>query len=153
MEFTQGHVTYGVVHVEAVNGLTAQDLSGMSHGIQGLVGDDKAIVRVSLVLRADSSGGSFDPGTLRLIALGSSDTSSPVGGSLAPGRLRPNSTIEGAIAFVVPRTGAALSLVLPSDARSIPLLTIDKAPAGAGNPGHDHQADPPAATSTTTTPR
>ncbi|MGA8979088.1 MAG: hypothetical protein WB473_08225 [Pedococcus sp.] len=149
-EFTLGHVTYGVTHAEAVNGLSARDLSGMSHGIQGLVADDKAIIRVSLVLHADSSGGSFDPGTLRLLAGGSNGQVAPVGGSLAPGHLRPNSTIEGAVAFVVPRSGAALSLAAPSHGHDIPLLTVDRAPTGAGASGHDHHADPPATTGTAT---
>ena len=149
-EFTLGHITYDVAHAEAVNGLTPQDLSGMGHGIQGLVADDQAIVRVSLVLHADSSGGSFDPGTLRLVAAGSNGQVAPVGGSLAPGHLGPNSTIEGAVAFVVPRSGAEFSLAPPSHTRAIPLLTVDRAPAGAGAAGHDHHTDPPATTGTAT---
>ncbi len=139
-EFTLGHITYDVAHAEAVNGLTPQDLSGMGHGIQGLVADDQAIVRVSLVLHADSSGGSFDPGTLRLVAAGSNGQVAPVGGSLAPGHLGPNSTIEGAVAFVVPRSGADSAWPRP------PTLAPSRCSRSTGHPPG------PAPRGTTTTP-
>ena len=130
--FTVDVVSYRVARAEAVSGLSDQDLSGMAHGIQGLVSDDKAIIRVSLVLSTGSASGSYDPGALRLSSAGEPALIAPVGGSLPPGQLRANAQIEGAIAFEVPRNGGALSLVAPGQSRQIPLLTVDTAPAGAG---------------------
>ncbi len=140
--FTIGAVTYRVTHAEAVPGLSDEDLSGMGHGIQGLVSDDKAIIRVSLVLSSGSDSGGYDPGALRLRVAGSPDLVAPVGGSLPPGHLRPQSTIEGAIAFVVPRNGAAVTLEVPGTSRQLPLLTVDTAPAGAGQHAHDATPQP-----------
>ncbi len=130
--FTVDVVSYRVARAEAVSGLSDQDLSGMGHGIQGLVSEDKAIIRVSLVLSTGSASGSYDPGALRLSSAGEPALIAPVGGSLPPGQLRANAQIEGAIAFEVPRNGGALSLVAPGQSRQIPLLTVDTAPAGAG---------------------
>ena len=130
--FTVDVVSYRVTRAEAVSGLSDQDLSGMAHGIQGLVSDDKAIIRVSLVLSTGSASGTYDPGALRLSIAGEPALVAPVGGSLPPGQLRADAQIEGAIAFEVPRHGGALSLVAPGQSRQIPLLTLDTAPAGAG---------------------
>ena len=138
--FTVDVVSYRVSHAEAVSGLSDQDLSGMGHGIQGLVSEDKAIIRVSLVLSTGSAPGSYDPGALRLSIAGEPTLLAPVGGSLPPGQLRANAQIEGGIAFVVPRNGAALSLVAPGQSRQIPVLTLDTAQTGADQ--HPHDASP-----------
>ena len=130
--FTVDVVSCRVTRAEAVSGLSDQDLSGMAHGIQGLVSDDKAIIRVSLVLSTGSASGTYDPGALRLSIAGEPALVAPVGGSLPPGQLRADAQIEGTIAFEVPRPGGALSLMAPGQSRQIPLLTVDTAPAGAG---------------------
>src|SRR3954466_1453531 len=53
--------TYTITHVEQVSGLTDADLGGMSHGIQGLVGVDKMLIRVSLSVAAGDATTTYDP--------------------------------------------------------------------------------------------
>lgn len=128
--------SYQVTHAEQVLGLSSSDLAGMSHGISGLVTDDKALIKVTLVVSAGDSPVSYDTGVLRLVTTGSSGSVSPVGGTLAPGRLRAHARIEGSVSFIVPRNGAQLGLRALGDPRVVPLLQVDKAPAGAGSHKH-----------------
>ena len=58
-----GEATVAVTHVERVTGLTADDLGGMTHGIQGLVPDDQTMLRVSLMLTAGSRAAAYDGST------------------------------------------------------------------------------------------
>jgi hypothetical protein len=124
-------VSYTVAHVEQVKGLSSSELGGMAHGIQSLVTDDKAMVKVTLVVSAGDSPIQYDASMLRAFATGSSAEIVPAGGTLAPGRLSANARIEGSLSFVVPRNGAHLALRAPDTSREIPLLTVDKAPAAA----------------------
>lgn len=80
-------VTYSVTHVEQVAGLSDEDLSGMSHGIQGLVSDDKALIRISMIVRAGSASRTYDPSVLTIADVAGGTPISPVGGSLAQGGL------------------------------------------------------------------
>lgn len=129
-------VTYSVTHVEQVTGLSEQDLSGMSHGIQGLVSDDKVLIRISMIVRADSASRTYDPSALTIADTAGGTPISPVGGSLAPGGLGARAQIEGSLAFIVPRNGQHLRLHAPRNANAIDLLSVDRAPAGA--PTHEH---------------
>lgn len=126
-------VSYMVTHAEQVKGLSDSDLGGMSHGIQSLVSDDKALVNVTLVVTAGDSPSSYDASVLRAFGTGSSVAVPPVGGTLAPGQLTAHARIEGSLSFVVPRNGAQLALRAPSDSREVPLLQVDDAPAGSGD--------------------
>ena len=139
-------VTYAVTHVEQVAGLSDADLSGMSHGIQGLVGDDQALVRVTLEVTADVST-VYDPSTLVVDEGRGGAPLSPVGGSLAPGGLRGGGRIEGALGFVVQRAGQHLTLRAPGVPGGVDLLTVDTAPPGAGTHSHSTAPDPGAAQS------
>lgn len=134
-------VSYTVTHVEQVKGLTDADLGGMSHGVQSLVTDDKALVTVSLVVTAGDTASEYDAGVLRAVTAGSSVALPPVGGTLAPGRLRAHARMEGSLSFVVRRTGAQLALRAPGGARSVPLLQVDQAPVGASE--HQHPSTAP----------
>lgn len=140
------NVSYAVTHAEQVKGLSDADLGGMAHGVQSLVSDDKALVTVTLVITAEDSPSSYDASVLRAFATGSSVGVPPVGGTLAPGRLRAHARIEGTLSFVFPRNGAQIALRAPNDSREVPLLNVDEAPAGAG--GHTH----PSTSSTTSVP-
>jgi hypothetical protein len=135
-------VTYTVQHSEQVAGLSDQDLSGMNHGIQGLVTDDKALVRVSLAVLAGGGDTTFDPAVLYLDDGRGGAPMTPVGGTLAPGRLNGGAALDGALTFVVPRAGEHLTLRAPGTAATVDLLTVDQAPAGAG--GHTHAGSGPA---------
>jgi hypothetical protein len=123
------HVSYRVTHA---------DVSGMSHGIQGLVRDNKALITVSLDVSAGGSAATYTPDSLRLFTAGISRGRAAAGGSLSGGRLSANAHIEGTLSFVVPRDGGQLVLRARTGGRGIPLLQVDHAPAGAGAGGHDH---------------
>lgn len=129
-------VSYLVTHAEQVKGLSDSDLGGMSHGVQSLVSDDKALVTVTLVVTAGDSPSSYDASVLRAFATGSSDAIPPVGGTLAPGQLTAHARIEGSLSFVVARNGAHLALRAPGDSREVPLLRVDDAPATATEHPH-----------------
>lgn len=139
---TVNGVSYTVTHAEQVQGLSDSDLGGMSHGIQSLVTDDKALITLRLVISAGDSPASYDARVLRAFASNSPDGISPVGGILAPGNLGPHSRIEGFLSFVVPRDGAQIVLRAPGDAGEIPLPTVEVAPAGAGEHLHSSTAPP-----------
>ncbi len=131
-----GGVSFTVTHAEQVKGLSDAALGGMSHGIQSLVTDDKALVTVNLVVTAGDSPASYDESVLRAFVKGSSRAVLPVGGTLAPGRLRAGARIEGSVSFVLPRNGAQIALRAPGDSHEVPLLQVDTAPAGAGQHHH-----------------
>lgn len=139
-------VSYTVTHAEQVKGLSDSELGGMSHGIQSLVSDDKALVTVTLAVTAGDSPSSYDASVLRAFATGSSVAISPVGGTLAPGQLTAHARIEGSLSFVVSRDGAQLALRAPLDSREVPLLQVDSAPADVAK--HPH----PSTTATTVGP-
>lgn len=135
-------ISYTVTHAEQVKGLSDSALGGMSHGIQNLVTDDKALVTLTLVITAGDSPGSYNASVLRAFKSGSTVGISPVGGIVAPGRLRAHASIEGFLSFVVPRDGARFTLRAPGSARELQLLKVDQAPAGAGK--HLHPSATPA---------
>ncbi len=138
-------VTYRVTHVEQVTGLTTEDLSGMSHGIQGLVTDGETLIRVRLTISApggqvsanSAEGVAYDPSRLLAFVPGVESGHPPLGGSIASGLLTPGASIEGLISYVLPRTGQAVTLGVPGGQR-IHLATLDVAPGGAQMPAHDH---------------
>jgi hypothetical protein len=127
-------VSYTVIHAEQVKGLSDADLGGMAHGVQSLVSDDKALITATLVVEAGSSPSSYDASVLRAFAGGPAVT--PIGGTLAPGRLGAHAKIEGSLSFVLPRNGAQVTLAAPGDSHEVPLLQVDNAPAGAGQHPH-----------------
>jgi hypothetical protein len=129
-------VTYTVEHAEQVKGLSDADLGGMSHGVQSLVPDDKALVTVTLVVTAGDSPSTYDASVFRAFAAGSLVGVPPIGGTLSPGRLSAHARIEGSISFVVARDGARLGLRAPNESREVPLLAVDEAPADAGDHPH-----------------
>ncbi len=136
-------VSYTVIHAEQVKGLSDSDLGGMSHGIQSLVSDDKALVTVTLAVTAGDSPSSYDASVLRAFATGSATAISPVGGTLGPGQLSARARIEGSLSFVVARNGAQLALRAPGDSREVSLLRVDDVPTDAAE--HPH----PSTTATT----
>lgn len=138
---TVGGVSFHITHVEQVRGLADADLGGMAHGVQSLVTDDKALINVSLVVRAGSSAAAYDAGTLRAVSLPAPGAVfAPVGGTLSPGRLRAHAGIEGSLSFVVPRNGARLALRDPAGAHLLPLLLVDRFHAPAHASGHQHSS-------------
>jgi hypothetical protein len=131
MTLMAGGTTVTVSHVERVTGLSADDLGGMAHGIQGLVEDDKTMLRVSVTMSAGNHASRYDAGKLRLYSSASKRAILPVGGSIGVGRLGAHTRIEGAISFVVPRNGASFVLRSRGSDQAVSLTHVDKAPQGA----------------------
>ena len=140
MTLRVGHATYTVTHVEQVAGLSDADLGGMAHGVQSLVPQDKALIRVTVTVSADGTSTDYDARALRAYATGASIGVGPLGGSLAPGRLQAHGQIEGSLSYVVPRKTSQLVLRAGRLPRAVPLLQVHDGPAA----GHDHDhADAP----------
>jgi hypothetical protein len=144
MALRAGNVTYSVTHVERVTGLSDQDLSGMGHGIQGLVSANQALVRVTLRVDAGSNDTTYDPATLRLHDNRGGALTAPSGGSLAAARLGANGQIEGSVAFVVPRSGEHLTLQAEGAPDSVDIGDVDVASPDSGT--HSHGSTPPSTT-------
>jgi hypothetical protein len=145
-----GDAIFAITHVERVDGLTNADLSGMAHGIQGLVLDDSTMIRVSVTVSAQNHRTAFDTSRLRVYRGASSSGLAPLGGSVGRGALSRHGSVEGAVSFVVPRDGARLSLGAVGTTARLLLLRIDDAPPGAGHmdmnmpgmtPPHHHHTE------------
>ena len=135
MTLRVGHVSYTVTHVEQVAGLSDADLGGMAHGVQSLVPQDKALIRVTVTVSTDGTSTDYDARALQAFATGASVGVAPLGGSLAPGRLQAHGHIEGSLSYVVPRKTSQLVLRAGRLPRAVPLLHVDDSPSTAG---HDH---------------
>jgi hypothetical protein len=122
--------------VEQVTGLTDADVGGMSHGVQDLVTNDKALVRVTVTVSSGDSATTYDATRLRAFQVGSSVGTAPVGSSLPKGRLGAHARIEGSLSYVVPRNGAQLVLRADNAPHEVPLLQVDTAVPGAGDHLH-----------------
>jgi hypothetical protein len=133
-------ISYRVLHVEQVSGLSDADLGGMSHGVNSLVTTDRALVRVTLEVAASDEDAGYDTSVLR--ALAGTVPVDPVPGSMERGSLRRGGHLEGALSYVVPRNGAQLRLTAPGQA-PVPLLRVDT--AGAADT-HDHGSSGPPST-------
>ena len=131
-----GGATVSVVHVERVAGLTAEDLGGMTHGIQGLVPQDQTMLRVSLVLTGGSRTAVYDPSDLWIESSGTGQDIRPVGGALGRGSLSAGASISGAVSFVVPRSGDTYVLHAAGTDATVSLGTVDAAPPGPEHEGH-----------------
>jgi len=118
-----GNAVYTVTHVEPVTGLTDADLSGMSHGIQGLVSKNGTLIRVSLTVSAGEKAASFDPTVLQVYGADGVGVA-PLGGSLGGGRLRAHGRIDGSLSYVVSRNGGRLQLRAGASGPSLPLLRV-----------------------------
>jgi hypothetical protein len=134
-----GSVT--VEHVEDIGGLTSEDLGGVTHGIQNLVLSDSAQVEVS-VLFANESGSSVQvsPAQFRLIVEGTAAPVEPTGSTIRPLQLQSGASLEAGITFVVPQTGAQLSVAYTDPAGNlitVPAGKLGQAPPDTGG-GHTH---------------
>jgi hypothetical protein len=127
-----------VVQVGTIGGLAAQDLGGMTHGIQSLVGPDEAQVSVAILLvnRSDRPV-RVEPGQFRLTVEGSTDPVVPTGSTIRPLVLRPGASVEASLAFVVPQTGARVSVAYADPGGpsvTVPAGQLGEAPAD--DPAH-----------------
>jgi hypothetical protein len=146
-----GDLRYTVTQVEQVTGLTSEDLSGMTHGVQSLVASADTLVTVSVIVSAGDSDAWVDPSVLHIAVAGSPSDAEPVGSTLQGGALRPHSSVEGAVSFVVPRNGTRLVLRARGFLHEVPLLTVDVATPEPSGAAHEH-IDIPLPAATTSSP-
>ena len=103
-----------VEHAETVKGLTSKDLAGAVHGIGDFVGAERAMVKASVTLRNGPVRPlDYSPRQFTLVATGKDGKARryPVSNaSVRDGILQPDAAVDASLGFVIPRTGARLSL-------------------------------------------
>lgn len=132
-----------VSHVEQVNGLTDEQLGGMSHGIGSFVPPDKVQVEVSVTLtnRLDYPV-PYAPDAFALLTSKSGDPVVETWSSVQAGLLQPKSSIDATFRFITARDDAQLWLGFREDASDTPIRVslghADQAPPGA-QPSDNHK--------------
>jgi hypothetical protein len=131
-------------NVEKINGLTAKDLAGVTHGIANYVPPNKVQVQASVTLTnlLNEQPVAYSPTQFRLLVGKDRKPVKDVRASFRPGTLQPNASISGQVKFVAPRTGSQLWIEFTDPKRSEPLL-IDlgrtgKTPDNAFDGFHKH---------------
>jgi hypothetical protein len=129
-----------VTGVESLGGLSAADVSGMTHGLPGFVSADQEGVVVEVSLVNDSARKvRIEPGEFTLLVNGRN--SAPAGGTIASVVLQPGASLEGRLSFVVPRAAATATLRFDEGNGSVALLDlglITTGPAPSEDPLHAH---------------
>jgi hypothetical protein len=119
--------SFGAVAIETVEknkGLTAKDLSGAVHGIQGLVPGNRAQVQLFATM-TNLTGKTVDYSPAQWAVLVGSQRAKPLrltSASVKPGTLQPNAAIDMRLSFVVPRKGQKLWARFQDPARAQPFL-------------------------------
>jgi hypothetical protein len=139
--------SFGAVAVEAVdkeNGPTAKELSGVTHGIQGLVPPSKTQVEAhTTITNLTKRPVEYSPAQFSLL-VGSKDARPlPLTtASVKPGVLQPSASIDVRVTFVVPRKGQKLWVQFKDPGRAKPFLIdlgrVTKTPQGALSNYHRH---------------
>src|SRR5437764_5776532 len=111
-----------VEFVQPITGLSDTDLSGATHGINGLVQSDHSQIQVNVRLRNRASSAlDFGPEQFSLVA-GSGAPIAPSASTLLRGSLPASANIAGHLGFVVPRDGSSLRLAYQDPAGGSPTL-------------------------------
>jgi hypothetical protein len=131
--------SFGVVAVEhaaKLNGTTAKQTGGVTHGISGFVPPDKVQVQASVTLtNLLDAPIDYDPRQFRLLHGKDRTPVGKVGSSVKPGTLQPDAAIDARLNFIAPRNGDKLWIEFTDPGASKPIL-IDlgrtgKTPEGA----------------------
>ena len=135
--------TLTVNGADILNGLTAQDLGGVTHGISGLVLSDKAQAQVSVTLRNSSDAVlPYDPELFRLHEGEDGQPIAPMATPAGEGTVPAGSSIDLLLDFVVHRTGAELYFEFQDLGSSQPVVVrigpTDLAPAQDDGGSHAH---------------
>jgi hypothetical protein len=135
-----GSMTVENIHI--LDGLTAEDLGGMTHGIQGLVPADLA--QVEIAVRLQNTGADtvkVDPAQFELAVVGSPAAVTTTSVAVRPVSLPAGAGMDMSLTFVVPRAGGEMNLhytdPVTSNQIDIPVGRVDQAPAGEGG-SHVH---------------
>ena len=97
-------ISFGSVTVESANrsqGLTAEQLSGVSHGIQNNIGPDQVQVEVVAVLSNTTDAAiTYGPDQFELVTDTDKQPVQVLNSSFRPGTLAPHAHIEGTLTFI-----------------------------------------------------
>ena len=141
------YTSFGAVAVEAVEknkGLTPKDLSGVTHGIAGLVPPGKVQVQAfATMTNLDAGLVDYSPAQFSLLVGSKTAKPTPLtSASIKPGTLQPNAAIDMRLSFVVPGKGQKMWVRFKDPARSKPYLIdlgrITKTPQGPLANTHVH---------------
>jgi hypothetical protein len=142
-------VSFGVVsadHVERTPGPSARALSGVTHGISGLVPPGRAqiLVTVTLTNLRRRRVQPYSPALFTLRA-GRGRPLAPAGATVRPGTLQPGASIQGRVAFVVPRSGRRLVLTVHDPGGPPVAIRLGRVTRLRGAPpaGHVHGGSTP----------
>ncbi|CAN5174515.1 hypothetical protein BH20ACT16_BH20ACT16_02580 [soil metagenome] len=131
--------SFGVVaveHASKINGTTAKQTGGPTHGISGFVAPDKVQVQASVTLtNLLDEPIDYDPRQFRLLHGKAKKPVGEVRSSVKPGTLQPDAAIDARLTFIAPRNGDKLWIEFTDPGATKPIL-IDlgrtgKTPEGA----------------------
>jgi hypothetical protein len=110
-------------NIEKVNGVTAKDLSGVTHGISNYVPPNKTQVQASVTLtNLLGNTVNYSPTQFRLLVGKKRKPVGEVRASFRPGTLQPDASISGQLKFVAPRNGSQLWIEFTDPKLSKPVL-------------------------------
>ena len=137
-----------VTHVERISGLTAKQVSGVTH-VPGFVPANQMKVDVAFTVTSSRTRetAAFDPTGISLRVVGGREITPTRSSSLGPLELQPDASVTGRVSFVAPRTTKPLEVVYHDAAAPVVIglgagsVTREKgAPArpetGAGHGSH-----------------
>ena len=125
--------------VATIGGLTPEELGGVTHGIQGLVLTGQAQVEVSVQVTNRSDQRIWVvPDQFSLTVAGSAAPVPMVGSTIKPLRLDPGATVEATLTYVVPQSGAALSVAYADPGGGVIAVQAGQLDLVSPDPGHAH---------------
>jgi hypothetical protein len=138
--------SFGSVSIDSVqklNGLTAKDLSGVTHGISNYVPPNKVQIQASVTLtNLLTEPVSISPTQFRLLVGRKRKPVGKVRASFKPDTLQPTASISGVLKYVAPRTGSKLWIEFADPKLGRPIFVdlgrTGKTPANAFDGFHKH---------------
>lgn len=133
--------TLTVYPVEQLAGLTSEQLGGVTHGVQNLVGPDKAQIEVAITL-TNSTGAavSYAPRQFLLRTENGGPGTPPTTSSTGNGHLQSGASVTANLSFVVPQDGSRYWIEFTDPGRAqaivVDLGKTEATPAGSQEQPH-----------------
>ena len=134
-----------VEQVETLDGLSAEQLGGMTHGIADYVAQTDAKVSIAVLLANRSKHAvEVSPGDYAVFVEGTAEPIPPSSSTIQTLTLQPGSSVDVTVTFVVPRTGAELSMAyadVDGELIVVPVGSVDQVPQDIPTDGHGTVTD------------
>lgn len=116
--------SYRVASVERSDGLTEDDLGGMTHGINGLVSAGSISVTAEVTVSNDTGHSVKIKRDNFHLLRNSADAGplAPTGSTLAAEAIPPHSSVDAVVSFIVPADGTPLRLSYQDPGSKVPLV-------------------------------